>query len=478
MIPPGGQVNITVGVQVNPIPTTGTSVTVSMGGSTPVPVQQTVIIPPANNQQLTDPLGRVTGCAGEILPDYTGFSVSLYEGSAADPTGTNLSQLVSLTPTEVPDIPGNNVVKGLEPNGENSNPFFLTNAENGNYSFLFDVNRDQLTPGRRYILLVSPPPGANFNERRIRIDIGETVDGITRYTATSLDGRPISATNGSTSVNGTIDIRDAERVGLNLAVLDFTAAVCDAQSIQIVKTGDRAAAEPGDTVIYRLAIRNLSNTPLTGITVTDELPLGLSFRSDSVRAELDGQKVSLTASNRERQVNLSAGTLTLAPGKVLNIAYAARLTPDAMRGRGINSAIVAGRRTDNGAGVKDGPATHKIAIQPGIVSDCGTIIGRVFQDKNFDGEQQKDEPGIPNAVIFLDDGNRIVTDNNGLFSVANAISGYRTGTLDLTSITGYNIAPNHRFAERNSQSRLVHLEPGGLVRMNFAVTPVREGGNR
>jgi uncharacterized repeat protein (TIGR01451 family) len=478
VIPPRGQVNVTVGVQVNPIPSTGTSVTVSMGGSTPVPVQQTVIIPPANNQQLTDPLGRVTGCAGEILPDYTGFSISLYEAAAADPTGTNFGQLLGLTPTEVPDIPGNNVAEGLEPNRENSNPFFLSNAENGKYSFLLDVNRDQLTPGRRYILLVSPPPGGNFNERRIRIDIGQTVNGITSYTATSLDGRPISATNGSTSVNGTIDIRDAERVGLSLAVLDLSTAVCDAQSIQIIKTGDRAAAEPGDTVIYRLAIRNLSNTPLTGITVTDELPLGLSFRSDSVRAELDGQRVSLTASNRERQVNLSAGTLTLAPGKVLNIAYAARLTPDSMRGRGINSAIVEGRRTDTGAGVKDGPATHKIAIRPGIVSDCGTIIGRVFLDKNFDGEQQKDEPGIPNAVVFLDDGNRIVTDNNGLFSVANAISGYRTGTLDLTSVPGYNIAPNHRFAERNSQSRLVHLEPGGLVRMNFAVTPVREGGNR
>ncbi len=269
-------------------------------------------------------------------------------------------------------------------------------------------------------MLVAPPPGSNFEPRRIRIDIGETVNSITRYTATFLDGRPISGTDGTTSLNGTIDIRDAERVGLNLAVLDLTAAVCQAQAIQIVKTADRAAAQPGDTVIYRLAIRNLSNTPLTGITVTDELPLGLSFRSDSVRAELEGQRVSVISSNRGRQVNLSAGALTLESGKVLNIAYAARLTPDGAGAASIRQALRGG---DSGAGVKDGPAMYKIAIRPGIVCDCGTIIGRVFQDKNFDGEPQQGELVIPNSLVLIDDCNRIYNDLNGLFSAANAISG-------------------------------------------------------
>jgi hypothetical protein len=117
-----------------------------------------------------------------------------------------------------------------------------------------------------------------------------------------------------------------------------------------------------------------------------------------------------------------------------------------------------------------------LRIQPGILSDCGTLVGRVFVDKNFDGEQQPGEPGVPNAVIFMDDGNRITTDANGLFSLANVIAGDRTGTLDLTSLPGYSLAPNLYFIERNSQSRLVHLEPGGLVRMNFAVTPAHREG--
>jgi SdrD B-like domain len=158
----------------------------------------------------------------------------------------------------------------------------------------------------------------------------------------------------------------------------------------------------------------------------------------------------------------------------LNIAYAAQLTPDAIRGTGQNIASVFGQRSDNLRRVQDGPAVHKLRVRSGLLSDCGTIVGRVFVDQNFDGEQQPGEPGVANAVIILDDGNRVTTDKDGLYSVANVIAGQRTGVLDATSVRGYTLAPNKVVRERNSQSRLVNLAPGGLVRMNFAVTPAAQ----
>ncbi|MGL5921311.1 MAG: hypothetical protein ACRC32_00095, partial [Chroococcidiopsis sp.] len=235
-------------------------------------------------------------------------------------------------------------------------------------------------------------------------------------------------------------------------------------------------AEPGDTVIYRLSVKNLSSSLLKNIVVTDTLPLGFTFIPKSVRAELGKSPVAIASSHDGRTISLRAEGIEL-PGsatneQVLSIAYAAVLTTDAVRGTGENLANVTGQRTDNNQTVKDGPAVHRLRINPGILSDCGTLIGRVFVDKNFDGEQQPGEPGVPNAVIFMDDGNRITTDLQGLFSVANVISGYRTGVLDFSSVPGYALAPNRRFIERNSQSRLVHLEPGGMARMNFAVTPI------
>lgn len=246
--------------------------------------------------------------------------------------------------------------------------------------------------------------------------------------------------------------------------------------LTIDKTADRAAAEPGDTVIYRLLVRNTGNTTLTGIQVTDTLPLGLSFLSNSVRA-------SVNAGSGETAVNLSPTSVngrtvtftypgTLEPRQTLTIVYGAVLTPDSIRGNGRNVASAAS------GPIRSNTATYQVQIRPGILSDCGTIVGRVFVDKNFDGEQQPGEPGVPNAVIFMDDGNRITTDANGLFSLAYVIAGYRTGTLDLSSLPGYTLAPNRYRIEANSQSRLVRLAPGGMGRMNFAVTPSFKEGQR
>ncbi|MEH1873800.1 hypothetical protein [Nostoc sp.] len=427
-----------------------------------------------NPTPLVDPLGRILGCNGAIIPDYTGFSVGIYEPNASDPTGTELGNLAPLTRTELPDIPNNKVPGGKSPNIENSNPYFITNNPAGGYNFLLDPNKGQTDPGRTYIFVVNPPANSIYKQRRIKIEIlnstGTQGNGVVRYVASSLDGQPISIT-GETRIEQTVVlVPNAETVGLDLSAFEFTTNMCQANQLQIIKTGDRAAAEPGDTVIYRLSVKNLADAGLNNIVVTDNLPLGFQFLPKAVRGELDGQPVTLTSVRNGNTVTLQTD-VTIPSEKVLNIAYAAQLTADAVRGTGRNSAIVNAQRADNRFSIKDGPATYQLKINPGIVSDCGTIIGRVFVDKNFDGEQQPGEPGIPNAVIVMEDGNRITTDPNGLFSLANVLPGYHTGVLDLSSLPGYTLAPNQKFRERNSQSRLVRLEPGGLVRMNFAVTP-------
>ncbi|MFN6559966.1 MAG: hypothetical protein RMY28_009180 [Nostoc sp. ChiSLP01] len=420
---------------------------------------------------LVDPLGRILGCAGTLLPDYTGFSVGVYELNPSDPTGTELGSLTALTRTELPDIPNNNVPGGKSPNIENSNPYFITNNPAGVYNFLLDPNKGQTEPGRSYIFVVNPPSNSIYRQRRVKIEIiAKDSNDVVQYVATSLDGQPISLT-GETRVEQTVVlVPNAETVGLDLLAFEFTTNLCQANQLQIIKTGDRATAEPGDTVIYRLSVKNLADVGLNNVVITDNLPLGFQFLPKSVQGEMDGTPIAIT-SERNGNTVIFRTDMTIPTGKVLNIAYAAQLTADAMRGSGRNSAIVNAQRIDNRFSTKDGPATHQLKIRPGIVSDCGTIIGRVFIDKNFDGEQQRGEPGIPNAVVFLEDGNRITTDPNGLFSLANVLPGYHTGVLDLSSVPGYALAPNKKFRERNSQSRLVHLEPGGLVRMNFGVTP-------
>lgn len=234
--------------------------------------------------------------------------------------------------------------------------------------------------------------------------------------------------------------------------------------LQLVKTADRAAAEPGDTVIYRLALTNTGQVPANQITITDTPPLGVRFLPESLQGALTTGNTTTPVSlppavTADRQVTFTYPSL--APGETLTIIYASVVTPDAVRGDGRNVARES----------RSNLAAFQLRIRQGILSDCATIVGRVFVDKNFDGQQQPGEPGVPNAVLFMDDGNRITTDANGLFSLVNVIAGHRTATLDLSSLPGYSLAPNTKFIEGNSQSRLVKLEPGGMARMNFAVTP-------
>jgi uncharacterized repeat protein (TIGR01451 family) len=245
----------------------------------------------------------------------------------------------------------------------------------------------------------------------------------------------------------------------------FTA---ETAALQITKTADRAAAEPGDTVVYRVSIRNTGNARANNLTLTDTLPLGLQFAGRSLQASVingtSNTPVTVSSSQGERTVTINyAGRL--GAKESLNVIYATTVTPDGMRGTGRNLALA------NSGNIRSNTASYLLKIRPGILSNCATLIGRVFVDKNFDGEQQRGEPGIPNAVIYMDDGNRIITDANGMYSLANVISGNRTGTLDISSLPGYIQAPNLYNIKQNSQSRLVRLAPGGMGRMNFAVTP-------
>ncbi len=220
--------------------------------------------------------------------------------------------LVPLTRTEVPDNPDNKIPLGLAPNKENSNPFFVT--QQGTYNFLFDANRGQIDSGRAYIFVVNPPANSIYQQRRVRVVVNQRIGDNFTYTATSLDGKSISTTDNSTSLTETVDVQDAARIGLSLALLDFDSSICQSQEVQIIKTGDRAAAEPGDTVIYRLSLRNLASAPLNNIVATDTLPLGFDFLPKSVRGQIGNTNIPINVSHNGSVITFRAEGVTLPPG--------------------------------------------------------------------------------------------------------------------------------------------------------------------
>ena len=428
----------------------------------------------STRSQLVDPRGAVSGCDGNPLPSYRGFQIGLYLPDPADPTGTEIKSALPLTPTSVPAGAGRPL--GIEPNTANQNPFPLSDAGKGRFSFLFDATRGQLDPGSVYILAMTPPPGSTYRPRRIRITVGQSKSGSVSYTATSLDGAPVSGMTGQMSAPHTLFIADGATTSLALTALNLSMTDCPKREIQLTKTGDRATAEPGDTVIYRIGVTNSTPLPLSAIRVSDTLPVGFSLRPDSVRAVVGTARVPVTAGKSGPATVFDFGTLILPPGGGISLVYALLLSPDALRGDGKNSAVVTAvsQMTMNGVTttvpISDGPAVFTVGVRRGLLTDTGTVLGRVWIDRSRDGEQQDGEPGLPGAVVLLDDSTRIVADANGLFSLASVPAGYHSAVLDRESVRGYTLARS-RFRERRSQSRLIHITPSGMVRLNFGVVP-------
>ena len=421
--------------------------------------------------ELIDPTGVLLGCDGQPLDSYAGFSMILYE---PDATGLDIGATVALTSTSGSD--------SIAPNLSNINPFPLS-IDEGRYNFLLDTEAPLSSPinaglrqtdaNAQYILVINPPENSEFAERRVLLELLGKVttpeESVLSYRATSLDGNPISIDGSLTLVN-TVSFENAAGQSLTFFEIGLETAICEAQQVRITKSADRSAAQPGDTVVYRLAIQSLATVEIDSVIAIDTLPIGFELIEDTVSGQLNGAPIVVNTRISGNSVGFSVAE-PVSIDQTLDIIYAVRITPDALRGSGQNSATVTAQRTNSGFEIQDGPSSHRMNLEPGILSDCGTLIGRVFEDKNFDGEQQSGEAGIPNAVIFLDDGNRIVTDADGLFSVQKMLPGQRVGTLDIASLPGYTLAPNLYFNERNSQSRLVNLAPGGLVKMNFGVTP-------
>jgi uncharacterized repeat protein (TIGR01451 family) len=435
------------------------------GNGTLVQVQSPNTLTQANPQLTVT--SAITACQGGPLTDYTGWSIGVYN---ADATGNPTSAL-SLTRTQLPVYPTVPIPAGIAPNNQNLNPFTVTNGNVGIYEFLLDTATGQ-TAAQTFVLITNAPKTSTLPKRRIKIVLGATSGATVAYTATALDNMAINATSPAQTTSGTFPIVRTSANG-TFAVFQLAVSECPTNAIGISKTANVVTAQVGDTVVYSVAVTNQALGVINAPIVTDILPLGFSYVGGSVRAGVGNSPVPATATITGSRLVLST-TAAIPAASVLTFVYATVITPDALKGTAQNVAVADGSLA--GTPVHGGPATYTLRIDPGLLSDCGTIIGRVYVDEPLEGIQRRRQPGVPNAVVFFDDGVRVTTDKNGLYHYPGcAHPGWRTAALDLQSVKGYTLAPNIYIAAKNGQSQWAHLEPSGLVKINFAVVPSKDG---
>lgn len=110
-----------------------------------------------------------------------------------------------------------------------------------------------------------------------------------------------------------------------------------------------------------------------------------------------------------------------------------------------------------------------VEIMPEPVFDCGDIMGKVFDDRNRNGYQDKGEHGLPAARVATVDGMQITTDEHGRFHIACAdLPAARFGSNFIMKLDPRSLPTGYRIISENP--RTIRLTAGKASQVNFAAS--------
>src|SRR6266571_3894603 len=236
------------------------------------------------------------------------------------------------------------------------------------------------------------------------------------------------------------------------------------QAILLAKSATRHEVTAGGLADYLLTAQNLTGGPLTGVSVSDQIPSGFKLAPGTARlarAGPDGQAGTaddLIAPLGEGGVRpVEFGPFDLAAGETVQIGYVLRVGAGVFPGEHVN------RATPMQGGVPVGrSAGATVLVVPDPAFDLSTIIGKVFQDANRDGWQDPDEPGVPGVMVALDDGTYAVTDGQGRYHFPAVAPGQR-----MVKINRHSLPPGADLV--TDESRILWVSPGLIAHASFGV---------
>ncbi len=320
----------------------------------------------------------------------------------------------------------------------------VTDQGGTQYTFPAGVFRFPLVAPGTYRLEVLPPANYNFPSQRTIADLQ------------TLPNAPFRLQPGSFGQNFIVTVAPAVAVDLPL----------DASNSLLVlrKTAGQQIATTGDFVQYTLTLENTSEDgPVTLVDLTDRLPAGARFRSGSLR--LNGTRIADPVLSADG-TSFTYRHPQLGAGESITLRYVLEFT---VAMRGMKDAINTAQAVAPG-NVRSNEARALVRMNEELFSQKGFIVGRVYEGScDNDGRENH---GVANVRVYLEDGRYGVTDENGHFHFEGLDPGTHTVQLDKFTLPDYlELAP---CAERMGHagrdfSQFADLRPGTLWRSDFAL---------
>ncbi len=207
-------------------------------------------------------------------------------------------------------------------------------------------------------------------------------------------------------------------------------------ALLVIKTGDRAQAELGDSVRYTVVIKrsDSGNALLPALEVVDMLPAG--FRYIDGTAQVNGVSIADPVGKPGPALRFSLGAM--ASGSTVTLTYRVRLGVGAMQGTGINSAQATGTpgatcgTTPNA--LCSNVSQFRVRVTGGVFAAEACVVGKVFVDCNHNHVQDNEELGIPGVRMYLTDGTSLISDVEGKYSLCGLAPRTQVLVVDQTTL--------------------------------------------
>jgi uncharacterized repeat protein (TIGR01451 family) len=184
-------------------------------------------------------------------------------------------------------------------------------------------------------------------------------------------------------------------------------------SVTISKTTTVVNASRGQLVPYVITVTNGIGVSLPDVAVVDRPPAGFRYVEGSAR--LNGVPAEPQVNGRE----LTWTGLTVTPDGRHTLVLLLAVGSGVGEGEFVNRAQAVHVLTGNPL---SGEAAATVRIVPDPALDCTDVIGKVFDDHNRNGSQDRGEIGIPGVRLATARGLLATTDEHGRFHITCAIT--------------------------------------------------------
>ncbi len=214
-------------------------------------------------------------------------------------------------------------------------------------------------------------------------------------------------------------------------------------------------------VPYTITVKNKLSVALNNTNVFDTYPAGFKYVKGSAR--LNG----IAREPVQSGLQLIWNNIDLIPDETLTFKFLLIIGAAVSEGEYINRAHVIDTLTNTAA---SGTASATVRVIPDPAFDCSDVIGKVFDDKNLNGYQDKNEKGIAGARVVTVKGLNITSDKYGRFHLTCAVVPDETRgsnfiiKLDERSLpSGYRVTTENPRVQRATRGKMIKFNFGAAI---------------